>query len=425
MTRGSGRMVTVGTVTVAAPPLFARRLSRAQLLAGDVLLAAGAGLLAWYAAGESPIPPAGGWREPGWVTVLTGVLLGAPVAVRRLHPVAAAVVATVAASLAVATAVIPGYAGAAPTTVLGLVLYAVGGSVPLRPSIAVAAGCTVTFMAALAYTPISSPGPGALFGGLVLGASWAVGWTLRERRAYAARLAERDTARAVGDERLRIAREMHDVVAHSMSLIAVKATIANHVADQRPQEVRDALRVIEATSRGALADLRRTLGALRTEADFAPAPGVTDLPALVATTTAAGVAVELTVTGEEHLPEGAGLTVFRIVQEALTNVVKHAGATHCRVRVAGEPGRVTIEVVDDELIGGVYRLEGESGKLAVAADKGEPAARLTVAGISGLAYGVLDPIDVVARGFGEVAAEAVEPLRALFPRELPYMFADF
>jgi hypothetical protein len=73
----------------------------------------------------------------------------------------------------------------------------------------------------------------------------------------------------------------------------------------------------------------------------------------------------------------------------------------------------------------VYRLEGESGKLAVTADKGEPAARLTVAGISGLAYGVLDPIDVLARGFGEFDAEAVEPLRALFPGELPYMFADF
>jgi signal transduction histidine kinase len=132
-----------------------------------------------------------------------------------------------------------------------------------------------------------------------------------------------------------------------MSLIAVKATIANHIADQRPQEVRDALRVIEAASRSALADMRRTLGALRTEAEFAPAPGVADLPALVAAATSAGLTVDLTVTGDADLPDGAGLAVFRIVQEALTNVVKHAGAAHCRVVVAGEPGAVRIEVTDD------------------------------------------------------------------------------
>jgi predicted N-acetyltransferase YhbS len=87
-------------------------------------------------------------------------------------------------------------------------------------------------------------------------------------------------------------------------------------------------------------------------------------------------------------------------------------------------GAVTVEVVDDELISGTYRLEGESGHLRVT--KGaEPQARLTVAGISGLVYGVLDPVDVVTRGFGTVDREAIEPLRALFPREMPFMFADF
>ncbi len=88
------------------------------------------------------------------------------------------------------------------------------------------------------------------------------------------------------------------------------------------------------------------------------------------------------------------------------------------------PGAVTVEVVDDELIGGTYRLESHDGVLRVS--KGtDPDARVTVAGISGLVYGVLDPIDVLARGFGVVDNDAVEPLRSLFPRQMPYMFADF
>jgi signal transduction histidine kinase len=132
-----------------------------------------------------------------------------------------------------------------------------------------------------------------------------------------------------------------------MSLIAVKATIANHVADERPQEVRDALQIIEATSRTALTELRRTLGALRTDPDRAPAPGVAELPSLVEAATSAGIEVQLDVRGVADLPEGVGLAVFRIVQEALTNVVKHAGATRCRVTVAGAPDAIVIEVVDD------------------------------------------------------------------------------
>jgi signal transduction histidine kinase len=151
----------------------------------------------------------------------------------------------------------------------------------------------------------------------------------------------------VDEERLRFAREMHDIVAHSMSLIAVKATIANHVADERPQEMRDALRVIEDTSRAALTELRRTLGALRTDTDVAPVSGMHDLPGLVHTAGSTGLRVELAVTGAAEVPDGAGLAVYRIVQEAITNVVKHAGATSCRVVVVGEPGQVTVEVTDD------------------------------------------------------------------------------
>ena len=92
--------------------------------------------------------------------------------------------------------------------------------------------------------------------------------------------------------------------------------------------------------------------------------------------------------------------------------------------IGAGPGDVTVEVVDDALIGGTWRLAGDGGRLAVA-QGGEPRARLTAAGLSGLVYGVLDPVDVVTRGLGAVDADAVEPLRALFPREMPFMFADF
>jgi signal transduction histidine kinase len=287
------------------------------------------------------------------VTVLAGVALGAPAAIRRSRPLTATAVVLTAAVLCLATGVIPDFAAAAPIVAAGLVLYTVGASLPRRRSSAVAVFAVVVFVAALllaADTPFA-PGAGqaTAFAALVLGSCWALGWTVRERRAYAAQLSRQATSRAVDEERLRIAREMHDIVAHSMSLIAVKATVANHVADERPQEVRDALRVIEATSRTALTELRRTLGALRTgpDPDLAPAPGVADLPTLVDAATAAGLEVHLDVRGVTDLPEGLGLAVFRIVQEALTNVVKHAEATHCRVTVAGEPGAMVIEVVDD------------------------------------------------------------------------------
>jgi hypothetical protein len=89
-------------------------------------------------------------------------------------------------------------------------------------------------------------------------------------------------------------------------------------------------------------------------------------------------------------------------------------------------GAVTVEVVDDELIGGVYRLEGEGGRLVVGrAGSAQTGTRLTAAGLSGLAYGVLDPVDVVARGLGQVDASAIGSLRSIFPRAMPYLFADF
>jgi signal transduction histidine kinase len=151
----------------------------------------------------------------------------------------------------------------------------------------------------------------------------------------------------VVDERLRIARELHDVVTHGMGLIAVKAGIANHLAETRPEEARDALRIIEATSRESLTELRRLLGVLREDADLAPAPTLDALPELVERASMAGVEVEAVVAERRDLPPPVELAAYRIVQEALTNVVKHAAPARCRVSVRVTAGVVAIEVADD------------------------------------------------------------------------------
>ncbi|MGW3966103.1 sensor histidine kinase [Amycolatopsis sp. NPDC005003] len=189
----------------------------------------------------------------------------------------------------------------------------------------------------------------------LLGAAWVVGRAVRERRAYAARSAAEHAGRAVAEERLRIARELHDVVAHSMGVIAVEAGVTRHVLESRAAGesdalVHDALHSIETTSRDALRDMRRMLGVLRQDGgpdELGPAPGVAQLPKLVDQAGAAGVAAALEVRDVDGLPEGVQLTIYRIVQEALTNVVKHAAGARCRVSVEHHRGEVRIEVADD------------------------------------------------------------------------------
>ena len=172
---------------------------------------------------------------------------------------------------------------------------------------------------------------------LVFGGAWTIGRLTYQSRCYAAKL----TSQAVIEERLRIARELHDVVAHSLGVIAVKAGVANHLPESAP----DALRVIESTSREALTEMRRMLGVLRAEEPLRPAPGLADLPELDAVVREMGVEVQLEVRGGP-LPDGVDLAVYRIVQEALTNVVKHAAPTSCRVLVDVTATEVRVDVMD-------------------------------------------------------------------------------
>jgi signal transduction histidine kinase len=197
---------------------------------------------------------------------------------------------------------------------------------------------------------------------LIVGAAWLLGYFAHNYRAYAARLEERTAEleqareelarRAVTEERLRLARELHDVVAHAMSVIAVQSGVGAHVADSQPEQVAKALAAIEATSRAALTELRRLLGVLRQDsepqASLTPVPGLANLESLLAEVAKAGLAVRLRVEGTPApLPAGLDLSAYRIVQEALTNVVKHAGPAHVQVTICYRDHEVAVEVTDD------------------------------------------------------------------------------
>jgi signal transduction histidine kinase len=173
----------------------------------------------------------------------------------------------------------------------------------------------------------------------------------RAERAEADRLAEAE--RAVARERLRIAREMHDVVAHGMSVVAVQAAAARELVHTNPDKVEEVLERIETVSRESLTEMRRMLGVLRhtrdPDASLTPQPTLDDVSTAVAQSVESGVATELVVTGNRtELPAGVGLAAFRIVQEALTNVRKHAGPrASATVVIDYQDGQVVVEVSDD------------------------------------------------------------------------------
>ncbi len=192
-------------------------------------------------------------------------------------------------------------------------------------------------------------------------AAYFFGSTLRNRRLYEAQLearaellereSEEEAKRAVADERLRIAQDLHDVVAHSMGVIAVQAGVGAHVIDTDPAEAKRSLEAISYTSRSTLAEIRRMLGVLREDegAQYAPAPGLADLERLVGEICAAGIDTHVTWEGtRDELPPGVDFTAYRIIQEALTNVMKHAGPEpHVDVTIGYEPQLLRIEVADD------------------------------------------------------------------------------
>jgi signal transduction histidine kinase len=243
---------------------------------------------------------------------------------------------------AVATYSLLGFVNGAALLLPAVAMWALATSMPIRRSGAWAVGVIVVLMAAMApNNPFGWNGGGfflipaniavALFGGTAIG----------ERRAYAAaqrERAEREARRSVDEERLRIARELHDVVAHTMATINVQASAAAQVLNDRPEQAAESLAAIRTASKDGLRELRAILNVLRHADEPAdptsPAPGLARLDALAEGARQAGLPVTLTVTGRPRpLPAVIDLAAYRIIQEALTNSIRHAGPATATVTV--------------------------------------------------------------------------------------------
>ncbi len=202
---------------------------------------------------------------------------------------------------------------------------------------------------------------GLVWGAILVGGAGLAGFAIRDRRAHVVRLAElarelevtRDehALAAAAAERSRIARELHDIVAHSVSVMVIQAGAAEQVLASEPARAQEPLRSIQDTGRKALVELRRLLQVLRVdgaEPALAPQPRLRDLDTLMDRVRASGLTVNLHVEGaHEDVPPGVDVTAFRIVQEALTNVLKHAGATKASISVRYDRDSVRLEIVDD------------------------------------------------------------------------------
>jgi signal transduction histidine kinase len=196
---------------------------------------------------------------------------------------------------------------------------------------------------------------------VVVAGSWVAGHALRDRELKIEEIEDRATQLerrraeesrlAVEAERVRIARELHDIVAHSVSVMVVQAGGAEQVLDREPEQARSALGSIQRTGNEAIAELQRLLSVLRAApdgSDRAPQPGISELGALVEQARGAGLAVELSTEGAPRpLPPGIDLCAFRVVQEALTNAIKHANGARCQVALSYGAQALDVEVVDD------------------------------------------------------------------------------
>jgi len=317
-----------------------------------------------------------GMREPNALAAVTLLVTVAPVAVRRRWPLLAVTVGCVAILVHIVADFPEGWL---PIVVL-LLTYTVGASAPPRRA---SIGLAVVVVTMVLLGVSDAPGLDALgvIGNVaVFSVAWLIGLAIRTRReTLEARVREAEeranverqrSARELAEERLRIAQELHDVVAHSMSVIAVQAGVGAHVLDHRPDQARAALEAISATSRGTLTEMRRLLGVLRDgdgERNHAPAPALADVPQLVEDVRAAGVPVCLRVDGtSDCVNAGVELSAYRVVQEALTNVIKHAGApTRVDVSVTHLPGSLVVEVVDDGRGAGASCADGGHGLLGM------------------------------------------------------------
>ncbi|MFD4634482.1 sensor histidine kinase [Streptomyces sp. NPDC058284] len=300
---------------------------------------------------------------PSFTAYFIAVVSSAVLPVRRRAPLAAMAVTTACGVLAPVLGLLLSPLIVAPAVIAAYSFSltarserrAVGAVLLISAALLVASS---PLFGALSWKDASRVGAVAAFP-LVAG---VLGHSVRNRRAYLAAVEERarraeesresEARRRVDEERVRIARELHDLVAHQITLANAQATVAAHLFDTRPEQTRKSLAELVETTGHALDELRATVGLLRRTGDAAapaePAPGLSRLPTLLESFRRAGLEVTVHQEGAARpLPPGADLTAYRIVQEALTNVTKHAGTGCARVRLTWGRDRVTITVADD------------------------------------------------------------------------------
>lgn len=319
--------------------------------AADLLVAIG---LAAAAVAALATASGGSERDPDATAYALALLLSLPLAARRQAPLAVLGVLLVG-SLAYDSSGYP----SVNVDFFGpvLALYTVAALRPRQVSVSAAVGLVLAFVVIRAVAESASEGS-LLTVVVVAAGTWLLGDATRQRReasevleqqATALREARADLAeQAVTQERLRIARELHDVVAHHMSAASVQAAVALDQLDRDPAASRAAITSVQSLSRSALREMRQILGVLRERDEergaLAPAPGAGDLPGLCEQMRASGLDVSCEVNTPANLPAGVGLAVYRVVQEGLTNVLKHATAREARVRVSETADGIDVEV---------------------------------------------------------------------------------
>ncbi|MET8120750.1 sensor histidine kinase [Micromonospora sp. NPDC005189] len=270
---------------------------------------------------------------------------------RRRAPVATLAVVTVATS----TYLVSGHPYGPILLTFLVAVYTVAVRLPVRPAALSTGGAFVVLLAHVFVSRGPAPGWTAVLPTSAwLVVPFAVGVVVRVNREAAARSSAEEARdrveqarRRTDEERLRIAQEVHDVVGHGLAAISMQAEIALHLLPKRPEQAEIALTAISRTSREALDELRVTLGAVRQGAERGPVPGLARLPALRDRLAGAGLAVEMRVVGDpRELPAAVDLAAYRVVQEALTNVLRHAGVSDAEVTVGYRAEELTVEVTD-------------------------------------------------------------------------------
>ncbi len=335
--------------------ISARLQRRAVPDAIDLALAIGC-----FAGFTLPVLLGAASHSASWLAVAGfGLAAAAPLVVRRRWPIATCVAVTAAYVTATVAGVqfTPFISNAGPN--LAIAVFTAADRCPRKLSLPVALGAALATCQVLRLGLYLHPaqGQGDAVQALAAVVGWVAGDAVRSQRTYRSRLeleaarreAERE-ARVRAEERLRLSREVHDVVSHSLSVIAVRSGVARLLLAERPAEAEAALAAIETTSRNALGELRQLLRQIREPADDREpvAPGLDDIPVLVRRMRHASLDLSYRSTGEpQHYGAAVELAAYRIVQEALTNVVKHSGASSAAVELAHTPAGLTISVTDD------------------------------------------------------------------------------